>query len=42
MESLDLLRETNAGKGDAPQPLPRFNLAPYTHLAIEEINVESE
>ena len=37
-----LLRETNAGKGDAPKPLPRFIMAPYTHLAIEEKNVESE
>jgi len=33
-----ILRETNAGRGDAPKPLPALILAPYRPLTIVEIN----
>ncbi len=31
-----MLRETNAGRGNAPTPLPALTLAPYRHLFIGE------
>ncbi len=33
-----MLRETNAGRGEAPNPLPALIMAPYRPLSLEEIN----